>query len=290
MPRTKDNLKREVASLLSKMTVREKASLLYGRRFWYVTGKETGQPLPEIMVTDGPSGLRKQCGKADMIGLNESVPSIAYPTGSALASSWDPALLFSVGQALAEDCIKEEVSVLLGPAVNHKRDPLCGRNFEYYSEDPLLSADLGTAMVQGIQSKGVGACVKHFACNSQEDARFFSDSIVDERALREIYLRQFEAIVRRAQPWMVMTAYNKLNGAHCTENSRLMTDIARREWGYEGLFVTDWSAMRDQLAAYRAGLDLEMPGTVGSDLDLEEAVKRGALSEEVLNERAGKVL
>lgn len=156
MPRTKDNLKREVASLLSKMTVREKASLLYGRRFWYVTGKETGEALPEIMVTDGPSGLRKQCGKADMIGLNESVPSIAYPTGSALASSWDPALLFSVGQALAEDCIKEEVSVLLGPAVNHKRDPLCGRNFEYYSEDPLLSADLGTAMVQGIQSKGWG--------------------------------------------------------------------------------------------------------------------------------------
>lgn len=290
MPRTKDNLKREVASLLSKMTVREKASLLYGRRFWYVTGKETGQPLPEIMVTDGPSGLRKQCGKADMIGLNESVPSIAYPTGSALASSWDPALLFSVGQALAEDCIKEEVSVLLGPAVNHKRDPLCGRNFEYYSEDPVLTADLGTAMVQGIQSKGVGACVKHFACNSQEDARFFSDSIVDERALREIYLRQFEAILRRAQPWMVMTAYNKLNGAHCTENSRLMTDIARREWGFEGLFVTDWSAMRDQLAAYRAGLDLEMPGTVGSDLDLEEAVKKGTLSEEVLNERAGKVL
>ena len=290
MPRTKDNLKREVASLLSKMTVREKASLLYGRRFWYVTGKETGQPLPEIMVTDGPSGLRKQCGKTDMIGLNESVPSIAYPTGSALASSWDPALLFSVGQALAEDCIKEEVSVLLGPAVNHKRDPLCGRNFEYYSEDPVLTADLGTAMVQGIQSKGVGACVKHFACNSQEDARFFSDSIVDERALREIYLRQFEAILRRAQPWMVMTAYNKLNGTHCTENSRLMTDIARREWGYEGLFVTDWSAMRDQLAAYRAGLDLEMPGTVGSDLDLEEAVKSGALSEEVLNERAGKVL
>ena len=142
MPRTKDNLKREVASLLSKMTVREKASLLYGRRFWYVTGKETGEDLPEIMVTDGPSGLRKQCGKADMIGLNESVPSIAYPTGSALASSWDPALLFSVGQALAEDCIKEEVSVLLGPAVNHKRDPLCGRNFEYYSEDSFLSGQM----------------------------------------------------------------------------------------------------------------------------------------------------
>ena len=147
MPRTKDNLKREVASLLSKMTVRGKASLLYGRRFWYVTGKETGEPLPEIMVTDGPSGLRKQCGKTDMIGLNESVPSIAYPTGSALASSWDPALLFSVGQALAEDCIKEDVAVILGPAVNHKRDPLCGRNFEYYSEDPVLTADLGTAMV-----------------------------------------------------------------------------------------------------------------------------------------------
>ena len=193
MPRTKDAIAREVRSLLSNMTVREKASLLYGRRFWYVTGRETGEPLPEIMVTDGPSGLRKQCGKADMIGLNESVPSIAYPTGSALASSWDPTLLFSVGEALAEDCIREDVAVLLGPAVNHKRDPLCGRNFEYYSEDPVLTADLGTAMVQGIQSKGVGACVKHFACNSQEDARFFWHE--DLKAGFEPWLAKLEHVI-----------------------------------------------------------------------------------------------
>lgn len=280
----------EVKKLLSKMTVRQKASILYGRDFWYIDGRETGQPLPRIMVTDGPHGLRKQTGEADMIGLNESVPATAFPSGATTACSWDSALMEKIGEALGEECAEENVSVLLGPAVNHKRDPKCGRNFEYFSEDPHLTGKLGAAMVRGIQSKGIGACVKHFACNSQENSRMFEDSIVDERALREIYLRQFETIVKESQPWTIMTAYNKVNGEHCSENERLMSEIARKEWGYEGLFVTDWSAMRDQIKAYNAGLDLEMPGTVGSDEDIEDAIRDGRMSEETLDERAGKVI
>ena len=282
-----DNRIREI---LSEMTVRQKASLLYGRDFWFIRGSEANQSLPDIMMTDGPHGLRKQCGESDMIGMNESVPATAFPSGATTACSWDPDLLQKIGEALGEECVKENVAVLLGPAVNHKRDPLCGRNFEYFSEDPLLTGKLGAAMVRGIQSRGVGACVKHFACNSQENSRMYEDSIVDERALREIYLKQFEIIVKESDPWTMMTAYNKVDGKHCSENSRLMTEIARKEWGYQGLFMTDWSAMRDQIAAYRAGLDLEMPGTVQSDIDIENAVNCGALPEAVLDARAGKVI
>ena len=281
-------MEKSIKEILAKMSLRQKASLLYGRDFWYVDGTEAG--FGRIMMTDGPSGLRKQCGESDMIGLNESIPATAFPCAACAACSWDPQLLERMGRALGEECVKENVAVLLGPAVNHKRDPRGGRNFEYFSEDPCLTGILGAAVVNGVQSTGVGVSLKHFACNSQEDARMFEDSLVDERALREIYLKQFEYIVKNSQPATIMTAYNKVDGVHCSENERLMKEIARDEWGFEGIFVTDWSAMRDQVAAYRAGLDLEMPGTVGSDEDLEEAVKAGMLTEKEIDEHAARLI
>ena len=276
--------------ILSSLTIRQKARLLYGMDFWYVPGDLAGGSLSRIMLTDGPHGMRKQCGEADMIGLNESVPAVCYPCESLLACSWDPALAGEVGHAIGEECVKEHVAVILGPGVNHKRDPLCGRNFEYFSEDPVLSGAMGTGYVKGVQSTGTAACVKHFACNSQENGRMYTDSLVDERALREIYCRQFETIVKEAKPACVMTAYNLVNGAYCSENETLMTEIARKEWGYDGVFMTDWSGMRDQIKAYNAGLDLEMPGTVESDLDLERAVAAGTLSEETLNKHARRMI
>lgn len=283
-------MKEEVKALLDKMTLKQKASLLYGKKFWYLYGSLASDELPDIMLTDGPSGLRKQNGKADIIGLNSSEPATAFPTGSASTCSWDIELVYKMGQAIGNECNAQNVSVILGPAVNHKRDPLCGRNFEYLSEDPYLAGKMGAAVVNGIQSKGVGTSVKHFAVNSREESRMFNDSLVDERALREIYLKQFEIIVKESQPWTIMTAYNKCNGVHCAQNKKLMTDIARNEWGYEGLFLTDWGAMRDQIEAYNSGLDLETPGTAGSDEDIINAIKEGRLSEDTLNERAAKVI
>ncbi|MGN0814791.1 MAG: beta-glucosidase [Candidatus Coproplasma sp.] len=279
-----------VKEILSKLTVKQKANLLYGKKFWYLHGSSSSEALPDIMLTDGPSGLRKQNGKADMIGINDSVPATAFPTGSAIACSWDRELLYELGCAIGNEAAAENVSVVLGPAVNIMRDPLCGRNFEYLSEDPYLAGKLGAAYVNGLQSKGVGASVKHFAANSREDGRMFCDSVIDERALREIYLKPFEIIVKESQPFTIMTAYNKVNGVHCAQNKKLMTDIARGEWGYKGIFLTDWGAMREQIESYKAGLDLEMPGTCGSDEDIERAVACGQLDEEVLNEHAERVI
>lgn len=275
-----------VQEILKGLSNEQKARLLYGKDFWYIDGEALGK----IMLTDGPAGLRKQQGKADMAGINESLPATAYPAGCAAACSWDVSLMLRLGEALGRECKKEGVAVLLGPAVNHKRDPLCGRNFEYFSEDPLLSGKLGAAYVKGLQGVGVGACVKHFACNSRENGRMISDSLVDERALREIYLRQFEIIVKEARPWAVMTAYNKLNGTYCSQNGRLMTEIARGEWGFDGLFLSDWGAMRDQAESYEAGLDLEMPGICGGEEEILAALREGGMTEETLNARAGKVI
>ncbi|MGN1104206.1 MAG: beta-glucosidase [Candidatus Coproplasma sp.] len=279
-----------VKEILSKLTVKQKANLLYGKKFWYLFGSSSSQALPDVMLTDGPSGLRKQNGKADMIGINDSVPATAFPTGSAIACSWDRELFYKLGCAIGNEAAAENVSVVLGPAVNIMRNPLCGRNFEYLSEDPYLTGKLGAAYVNGLQSKGVGASVKHFAANSREDGRMFCDSVIDERALREIYLKPFEIIVKESQPFTIMTAYNKLNGVHCSQNKKLMTDIARGEWGYKGLFLTDWGAMREQIESYKAGLDLEMPGTCGSDDDIEKAVSLGLLDESVLDEHAERVI
>lgn len=273
----------QAAAIVANMTLEEKSRLCSGRNFWYLEGLER-LDLPSVMVTDGPHGLRKQNRQADHVGLNKSVPATCFPTASALAASWDIDLLYDIGVALGEQCAAEQVTVLLGPGMNIKRHPLCGRNFEYFSEDPLLTGNIAAAFIQGVQSQGVGTSIKHFAANNQEQGRMFIDAIVDERSLREIYLRGFEIAVRQAQPWTVMCAYNRLNGTYCSENDWLLNKVLRSEWGFEGLVVTDWGATNDRVKGVAAGLDLEMPGSRGiNDRLVEQAVRNGNLSEKDLD-------
>ena len=274
------------AELVGRMSVDEKAALCSGRSFWHTEANER-VGTPSVMLTDGPHGLRKQAGGGDHVGLDASVPATCFPTASALASSWDRDLLREVGAALGEQCVAEDVAVLLGPGMNIKRHPLCGRNFEYFSEDPLLTGELAAALVEGLQSQGVGASLKHFAANNQEGARVVVDVIVDERTLREIYLRGFEIAVRKARPWTVMCAYNRLNGVYCSEHEWLLNRVLRDEWGFEGLVVTDWGAANDRVAGLRAGLDLEMPASGGvNDRRLVRAVHAGTLAEADLDRAA----
>ncbi len=271
------------ADLVARMSVDEKAALCSGRSFWHLEGNER-LGVPSIMVTDGPHGLRKQSTAADHVGLNASVPATCFPTASALASSWDRDLLREIGVALGEQCAAENVAVLLGPGMNIKRHPLCGRNFEYFSEDPLVSGAMAAALVDGIQSQGVGASVKHFAANNQEAGRMFVDAIVDERTLREIYLRGFETVVRKSRPWTVMCSYNRLNGVYCSEHEWLLNQVLRQEWGFEGLVVTDWGAANDRVLGLSAGLDLEMPASGGiNDGRIAQAVRDGRLPEAELD-------
>lgn len=269
------------AEITAAMPDAEKAKMLSGADFWRLYSSEK-YGLAEIAVSDGPHGLRQQPEKVVQLGAKGSVPSTCFPPAATTACSFDPELLRQVGEAIGEEARRQDVAVVLGPAVNHKRSPLCGRNFEYVSEDPCLTGELATAIIDGIQSKGVGTSIKHFCCNSQERARFLSDSIVDERALREIYLRGFEKAICEAKPWTIMTAYNQLNGLHCAANKRLLTDIARGEWGFDGLFETDWGAITaDVGGCYEAGLDLEMPGTgSGTDKIILKALESGRLSRE----------
>ena len=255
----------EAGALVAQMTLEEKARLCSGLDFWHTGGGER-LGLSPVMVTDGPHGLRKQAGSADHLGLSQSVPATCFPPACASACSFDDTLLEEVGRAMGEECRQEGVAVLLGPAANIKRSPLCGRNFEYFSEDPLLSGRSAAALIRGIQSQNVGACLKHYAANNQETARLASDSIIDERALREIYLAGFELAVKEAQPWTLMCAYNKINGVYASDNKRLMDEILRGEWGFGGAVMTDWGAMNDRVAAIRAGLDLEMPGPCGDSI------------------------
>ena len=274
------------AELVARMSVDEKAALCSGKTFWHLEANER-LGVPSIMLTDGPHGLRKQSTAGDHLGLNASVPATCFPTASALASSWDRDLLREIGVALGEQCAAEDVAVLLGPGMNIKRHPMCGRNFEYFSEDPLLTGEMAAALVEGLQSEGVGASLKHFAANNQEAARIVVDAIVDERTLREIYLRGFEIAVRKAQPWTVMCAYNRLNGVYCSEHERLLNRVLRDEWGFEGLVVTDWGAANDRVLGIRAGLDLEMPTSGGvNDRRLARAVRAGTLAEEDLDRAA----
>lgn len=269
----------QAISIVAQMTLEEKAAFCSGKNFWFLEACER-LGLPSVMVTDGPHGLRKQAGAGDHIGLNASVPATCFPTASALASSWDTDLLREVGVALGEQCVTEKVAVLLGPGINIKRHPLCGRNFEYFSEDPLLSGELAAAMIQGIQAQGVGTSLKHYAVNNQEDRRMFVDAIVDERALREIYLRGFEIAIKKAQPWTVMCAYNRVNGTYCSEHGWLLNQVLRDEWGFEGLVVTDWGAANDRVQGVSAGLDLEMPSSGGiNDRRIVAAIHAGELSE-----------
>jgi beta-glucosidase len=280
----------DVPALLAQLTLEEKASLLDGADFWRTQPVER-LGIPGIMVTDGPHGLRKQAGEADHVGLNHSVPATCFPPAAGLASTWNPELLTRIGEALGRECRTEEVAVLLGPGVNMKRSPLCGRNFEYFSEDPLLAGDLGAALVNGIQSTGVGASLKHFAANNQETDRMTVSADVDERTLREIYFPAFERVVTRAQPWTVMCAYNKINGTYASEDPWLLTQVLRDEWGFEGLVVSDWGAVNRRDAAVAAGLDLEMPSSGGSGTQVVlDAVKAGTLSEADVDRAVTRVL
>ena len=247
------------ASRVSSLPLEERARLLAGESHW-TTHAVPNAGIPSLFLSDGPHGLRKQEGAQDCMGIAESRPATCFPTASALACSFDPALVERVGVAIGEEARRQGVDVVLGPGMNIKRHPLCGRNFEYFSEDPVVSGELGAAMVRGIQSRGVGACLKHFAANSQEHARMVSDSVVDERTLRELYLAPFEHVVRHARPWSVMTAYNKLNGVYCSESEWLLREVLRGEWGFDGAVVSDWGAMSSSVASVRAGLDLCMPG------------------------------
>lgn len=272
------------ADLIARMTLEEKASLCSGANFWNLKGIER-LGIPSIMVTDGPHGLRKQAGSADHVGLNESVPATCFPTASALASTWNRELIFKVGEALAEECLQENVAVILGPGVNIKRSPLCGRNFEYFSEDPYLAGQMASRHIQGVQSKGIGTSLKHYAVNNQEERRMSIDAVVDERTLREIYLTGFEIAVKEAQPYTVMCSYNRINGTYGSEHPYLLTDILKKEWGHQGLVVTDWGAVKDRVAGLLAGLELEMPGTGGvNDAKIVAAVKDGRVSMEVLDQ------
>jgi beta-glucosidase len=275
---------------VSELTLEEKASLCLGSDFWH-TAPVDRLGIPAIMVSDGPHGLRAQLEQGDHVGLLASAPATCFPTASALASSWDLELFRTVGEALGREAKKLGVSVVLGPGINMKRSPLCGRNFEYVSEDPWLAGQLATAMVEGTQSEGVGTSVKHYAANNQEDDRLRVSAEVDERSLREMYLPAFERVVKQAQPWTIMCAYNKLNGTYCSEHHWLLTEVLREEWGFEGVVVSDWGAVHDRVAALRGGLDLEMPPNLGvSDAAIVEAVRNGSLDESILDEAVSRML
>ncbi len=278
------------SELISKMTLEEKAALCDGADFWHLKGMEK-YGFPSIMVCDGPHGLRKKDYSKTGDSLSNSVPAISFPTAATTASSWDPELLYEMGVALGKKCLKEEVGVLLGPGINMKRSPLCGRNFEYFAEDPILAGELSAGFINGVQSMGVGTSLKHFCANSQETRRMTCDSVVDERALREIYLTAFEIAVKKAKPWTVMISYNKINGAHGSENKHTQIEILRDEWGFDGVVVSDWGAVNNRVLGLQNGNDLEMPSSSGSGAQkIVDAVKNGTLDEAVLNERALNML
>ncbi len=281
---------KDLKERIGQMTLEEKAGMCSGLNFWRLKGIER-LGIPSIMVTDGPHGLRKQAGSSDHVGLNESIPATCFPTASALAATWNRDLIYQVGVALGEECLAEKVSVILGPGANIKRSPLCGRNFEYFSEDPYLSGEMAKSHISGVQSQGVGTSLKHYAVNNQEFRRMAIDAVVDERALQEIYLTGWEIAVKGAQPWTVMCAYNKLNGTYCCEHPYLLTGILKESWGHEGLVVTDWGAMNERVAALAAGTELEMPGVPnGNDEKIMAAVKAGELDESVLDRAVERIL
>ena len=280
----------QVPELLAQLTLEEKCSLLSGSDFWHTQPIERLE-IPALMVSDGPHGLRKQAEGADDMGLEESVPATCFPTAAALASTWDAALLGEVGRALAEEAKTQGVGVILGPGVNLKRSPLCGRNFEYFSEDPFLAGELAAALVSGIESEGVGTSLKHFAANNQETDRMRINARIDERTLREMYLSIFERIIEKARPATLMCSYNRINNTYSSENHWLLTEVLRDEWGFDGLVMTDWGAVHDRAAGVAAGLDLEMPSSRGwNDQLVAEAVRVGALAESDLDRVVTRVL
>lgn len=276
--------------LIDKMTLEEKAGLTSGVDFWH-TKPIPRLGIPSMLLSDGPHGLRKQEWQSDHLGMHKSVPATCFPTAASLANSWDTDMIERLGRALGLEAASEGISVLLGPGCNIKRNPLCGRNFEYFSEDPYLSGKSAAALIRGVQSNGISACVKHFAANSQELRRMSNDSVVDERTLREIYLPSFEMAVKEGGVKCVMTSYNRLNGEYTNENTHLLQDILYGEWGYDGMVVTDWGGNNDRVKALVAGDNLEMPYSGGdTDRYVAQAVRDGVISEELLDERVDKIL
>ena len=280
----------DIKALVSQMTLEEKAGLCSGADFWHTKAVER-LGIPATMVSDGPHGLRKQDEAGDHLGVNDSIRAVCFPAACATAASFDRALLQRMGEAIGDSCQHERLSVVLGPAVNIKRSPLCGRNFEYFSEDPFLTGEIAAAYIQGVQSRNVGTSIKHFAANNQEHRRMSSSSDVDERTLREIYFPGFEIPVKKARPWTVMCSYNRINGVYASQNPWLLTQVLRDEWGFDGYVMSDWGAVSDRVAGVAAGLDLEMPSSNGvNDKKIVEAVKNGALDEAKLDLACERIL
>ena len=276
--------------IIAKLSLEQKCALLSGKNTWQ-TQDYPKQGVPAIWLSDGPNGLRKQAGAADHLGLNPSVPATCFPTAATMANSWDPALGEEVGRALGEETAANRVNVLLGPGLNVKRSPLCGRSFEYFSEDPYLSGKMVAAYVRGIQENGIAACPKHFAVNSQELRRMASSSVLDERTLRELYLTAFEIVVKEAHPKSIMSAYNRVNDIYANENHHLLVDILRKEWGFDGTVVTDWGGSNDHVEGVKNGSTLEMPSPgLGGARKLLKAVAEGSLTEQEIDLRVDELL
>lgn len=283
-------MKLKYQNMISKMSLEEKCYMFSGKDFWQTRSVER-LGIKNIMLADGPHGVRKQEGTGDQLGLNPSLPATCFPTAATIANSWDPALGEEIGRVIGEEAASQGISVLLGPGLNIKRNPLCGRNFEYFSEDPYLAGKMAAGYIRGIQENGVAACPKHFAVNSQELRRMASDSVVDERTLREIYLTGFEIAVKEAKPKSLMTSYNRVNGVYANENEHLLQEILRDEWGFDGFVVSDWGGSNDHVEGVRAGAHLEMPTTGGdSDEELIQAVREGRISEELIDKRLNEIL
>ena len=279
-----------IDKIVSSMTLEDKISFCTGANFW-TTKKYEKYGIPALFMCDGPHGLRKQENAGDMLGVNKSRESTCFPSEVTTASSWNPELLEKIGQAIGEEAKDQKVGLVLGPGANIKRNPLCGRNFEYFSEDPYLAGKLAAGFIRGMESQGVGSSLKHFALNSQEQSRFTSNGIVDERTLREIYLTAFEIAVKEGKPSTVMCSYPKINGVHASDSKELLTSILRKEWGFDGFVVTDWGAMNDRIEGFKAGCDLSMPG--GSDYmekEVLQAVKSGSLKESTIDESVKRIL
>ena len=277
-----------IKKILEELTLEEKASLCSGADFWHTKAIER-LAIPQIMVSDGPHGLRKNA--EDSANPQEAIKAVCFPSATALACSFDRNLLNSMGKALGEECQAEKISVILGPGCNIKRSPLCGRNFEYFSEDPYLATEMAAAQIKGVQSKGVGTSLKHFAANNQETRRMTINERIDERTLREIYLAAFEGAVKQASPWTIMCSYNRINGYHSAQNKWLLTEVLRNDWGYDGLVMSDWGAVDDRVAGIKAGLDLEMPASFGkNDKLIVDAVNSGKLSMKALDKCVERVL
>lgn len=280
----------DIKKIVSQMTLEEKAGLCSGQDFWHTKAVER-LGIPSVMLSDGPHGLRKQVEDADHLGVNESIQAICFPAGCAMASSYDPDLIEEVGQAIGQECQAENVAVVLGPAACIKRSPLCGRNFEYFSEDPYLSTKIAAGHIKGVQSQNVGTSLKHYLMNNQEHRRMTSSSNADERTIREIYLASFEGAVRESKPWTVMCSYNQINGTYACENREYLTRVLRDEWGFDGYVVSDWGAVNDRVASLAAGLELEMPSSSGiNDAKIVKAVQSGALEESVLDQAVERIL